>query len=114
DSLARRSAQTALLHITLSLLKLLAPVLSFTAEEAWQELQKSTLKNTDSADTVTIFTEVFHTLPEVADHAALSKKWQRILQIRADLNKQLEDVRSAGRIGSALQAEVDVFADGLD
>lgn len=114
NSLARRSAQTALLHITLSLLKLLAPVLSFTAEEAWQELQKSTLKNTDSASAVTIFTEVFHTLPEVADHAALSKKWQRILQIRAELNKQLEDVRSAGRIGSALQAEVDVFADGLD
>ena len=114
DSLARRSAQTALLHITLSLVKLLAPVLSFTAEEAWQELQKSTLRNTDSANTVTIFTELFHTIPEVADHAALSKKWRRILEIRADLNKQLEDVRSAGGIGSSLQAEVDVFADGLD
>src|SRR5690606_21234939 len=69
--------------------------------------------NTDSADTATIFTEVFHTLPEVADHAALSTKWQRILQIPADLNKQLEDVRSAGRIGAAVPAEVNAVADRL-
>lgn len=114
DSLARRSAQTALLHITLSLLKLLAPVLSFTAEEAWTELQKSTLRNTDNARTTTIFTELFHALPDVSDHTALTTKWQRLLEIRAELNRQLEDVRSAGGIGSSLQAEVDIFADGLD
>lgn len=114
DSLARRSAQTALLHITFSLLKLLAPILSFTAEEAWAVLRESTLKNTELADRITIFTEVYHDVPVPQDSEALIAKWTRLLEIRAELNKQLEDLRSAGQIGSALQAEVDIYASEQD
>ncbi|NLY64152.1 MAG: class I tRNA ligase family protein, partial [Alcaligenaceae bacterium] len=114
NSLARRSAQTALLHITYSLLKLMAPILSFTAEEAWAVLRESTLKNTELAKGITIFTEVYHDIPEVENSTELAAKWARLLDIRAELNKQLEDLRSAGKIGSALQAEVDIFASEQD
>ena len=112
DSVARRSAQTALLEITQTLLKLMAPILSFTAEEAWKVLVDSALKHQADAPRVTIFTEVFHTLPPYAE--ALTDKWARLRGIRADVQRKLEEVRTAGGIGSSLQAEVDLHADGDD
>ncbi|OZI56803.1 isoleucine--tRNA ligase [Bordetella genomosp. 4] len=112
DSVARRSAQTALLEITQTLLKLMAPILSFTAEEAWKVLVDSALKHQADAPRVTIFTEVFHTLPPYAE--ALTGKWARLRAIRADVQRKLEEVRTAGGIGSSLQAEVDLHADGDD
>lgn len=114
ESVARRSAQTALYYITMTLVKLMAPILSFTCEEAWTEMRRTFLKNTPQADGLTIFTEVFETLPTIEGADDLLAKWARILEIRAQLNKNLEDVRSAGKIGSALQAEVDVYASGQD
>ncbi|AIL32493.1 isoleucine--tRNA ligase [Basilea psittacipulmonis] len=114
DSLARRSAQTALLYITQSLLKQMAPILSFTAEEAWGVLCSTTLADTPNANDVTIFTNTYEQLPSFADEQALSDKWARILEIRALLNKELENVRAAGKIGSSLQAEVDIYARGTD
>lgn len=114
NSLARRSAQTALYHITMALVKLLAPILSFTGEEAWTEMRRTFLKNTPLANGLTIFTELYEKLPTIDNAEGLLEKWSRILAIRAQLNKELEDVRSEGKIGSALQAEVDVFASGRD
>ena len=114
NSLARRSAQTALYHITMALVKLLAPILSLTGEEAWTEMRRTFLKNTPLANGLTIFTELYEKLPTIDDAEGLLEKWSRILAIRAQLNKELEDVRSEGKIGSALQAEVDVFASGRD
>lgn len=114
DSVARRSAQTALYYITMTLVKLMAPILSFTCEEAWIEMRRTFLANTPLADGVTIFTELFEELPAIDGAEALLTKWERILDIRAQLNKQLEDVRSEGKIGSALQAEVDLYASGDD
>jgi len=115
NSLARRSAQTALLHITQTLLKLMAPILSFTAEEAWQVLRQSTLATTHATSgTVTIFTELFHTVPASDDAPALLPKWARLRAIRAEVQRALEDVRSTGAIGSSLQAEVDIYASDED
>ena len=113
-SLARRSAQTALLEITQALLKLMAPILSFTAEEAWKELVASALKHQADAARVTIFTEVFHSLPPYADAEALTAKWTRLRAIRAEVQRKLEEVRTAGDIGSSLQAEVDLYAASAD
>jgi len=113
-SVARRSAQTALLHITQTLLKLMAPVLSFTAEEAWDILLKSTLKSADSIGRVTIFTECFHALPDIEQASALHQRWTRVREIRALVMRKLEDLRSAGNIGSSLQGEVDLKAGGDD
>ncbi|MGG4774112.1 isoleucine--tRNA ligase [Paenalcaligenes sp. Me52] len=108
-SLARRSAQTAIWHITHALLKLMAPILSFTAEEAWKDLHTN-----EAAQPLTIFTELFHTFPEMADNDALSQKWLRLRAIRADVMKHIEDLRSAGKIGSSLAAELDIYADATD
>jgi len=102
DSKARRSAQCALYVITEALLKLMAPILSFTAEEAWRVLKKNT--------SGTIFTETFRALANVSDEAALVEKWTRIRAMRAEVHKKMEPLREQGAIGSSLQAEVDVEA----
>ena len=99
----RRSAQTALALIRDALLKLMAPILSFTAEEAWHTL---------SPDDPTIFVHTWEKMiPEVPDGAALLAKWERILAVRTVVQKELEAVRQAGAIGSSLQAEVGIVAD---
>jgi isoleucyl-tRNA synthetase len=109
DSQIRRSAQTALWHITHALLRLMAPILSFTAEEAWANFADA---ETLAASGETIFTQTFHLLPQVEDHAALLEKYSRIREIRADVTKELEEVRVSGAIGSSLQAEVEIRAGG--
>ena len=105
---ARRSAQTALWHITSSLLRLMAPFLSFTSEEAHKVLQRPT-----SPDAATsIFIETYHELPPVPGHEALLVKWSSIRAIRAEVLKQIEEKREAGKVGSSLQAEVDLYLHG--
>jgi isoleucyl-tRNA synthetase len=108
DSKARRSAQTALWHITQSLLRLIAPILSFTAEEAWRIFAG---KDAYAESAETIFTQTYYAPPELADSARLLEKWKVIRAIRGTVMKELEDVRMSGRIGSSLQAEVDIYAD---
>lgn len=108
DSYARRSAQTALYHITRALLKLMAPILSFTAEEAWKDLYLG------KEQPLTIFTETFHAIPLARDNAPLMAQWERIREIRAEVMRQIEVVRSAGKVGSSLAAEVDIYAQGED
>ncbi len=101
---ARRSAQSALWHITQTLVRLMAPVLAFTAEEIW------TVLGDKSADSVMLTT--WHELPEQADEAALMARWTRIRALRAESARVLETLRSEGGIGSSLQAEVEVRAAG--
>jgi isoleucyl-tRNA synthetase len=109
DSVARRSAQTAIWHITQSLLRLMAPVLSFTVEEAWATFAD---KSTYAASGETIFTQTFYTLPAVADAEALLSRYETLREIRSGVLKQLEEVRGSGAIGSSLQAEVEIHAAG--
>ena len=104
---ARRSAQTAIWHITQSLLRLIAPTLSFTAEEAWATFAS---KEAYAASDETIFTQTYYTLPAVADGDALLAKYAVLRSIRNDVTKQLEEVRVGGSIGSSLQAEVVIKA----
>lgn len=105
DSPARRSAQTALHAITHAMLRWMAPFLSFTAEEAWPVLAGS--KNQGS-----IFFETFVELP-VADEALLAK-WGRLREIRDLANKEIEAVRTEGRVGSSLQALLTITAPAAD
>ena len=102
DSEARRSAQTALWYITKTLLRLMAPVLSFTAEEAFKVFSPN--------ESETIFTERFEPLPEVAGAEALLAKWDAVRTVRADLQKKIEELRGEGQIGSSLQAVVRIEA----
>lgn len=103
DGPARRSAQNALWHITQTLLRLLAPFISFTAEEAWAVFAPDAL-----AAKGTIFAETAHVLPSLSHPDALLHKWHVIRDIRGQVQKKLEDARAAGLIGSSLQAEVDL------
>ena len=109
ESAARRSAQTAVWHITQSLLRLMAPILSFTAEEAWRFFAG---KDAFEASGETIFSQVYYALPEVADAQALLDKFAVLHEVRAAVTKQLEEVRIAGSIGSSLQAEVELKVAG--
>ncbi|HTQ77458.1 MAG TPA: isoleucine--tRNA ligase [Burkholderiales bacterium] len=104
DSRARRSAQTVLWHITHSLLRLMAPVLSFTAEEAW----KIFVRNPDRS----VFEEVWHRIPSPElDQSALDH-WENIRQFREIVTKKIEVKREMKEIGSSLAAEIDIQAQG--
>jgi len=103
-SVARRSAQTALWHITQTLVKLMAPILSFTAEEAWAVM------GGDREDSVMLHT--FHKLPAQVITEDLMTRWQAIREVRAAVMKEIESVRGTGKIGSSLQAEVTVKVSG--
>jgi len=103
---ARRSAQTALSLIAEILLKLMAPVLSFTAEEAWRLAHPG-----DASIFCRTWVDV---LPAVPDEEMLLAKWTRILAVRSAVLKELESVRASGGIGSSLQADVVVKAGGED
>ncbi len=107
DDPQRRAAQTALYHITQGLLRIMAPILSFTAEEAWKVL---------NPDAITLFTETHYLYPEIPDTPALLAKWTHIREARSAVTKALEDARtsasSVNQIGSSLQAHVEIHASG--
>ena len=94
NSKARRSAQTALHQISQALLRLMAPFLSFTAEEAWQVVGHSE----------SIFMETYAKFD--APDEALLTKWSRIREIRDMANKEIEALRAAGTVGSSLQTNL--------
>jgi len=104
NSTARRAAQTALWHILQTLTRLMAPILSFTAEEIWALTCQS-----DS-----VFLSVWHEPPRLADVDALIASWTRLRELRALASKEIEELRVAGQVGSSLQAEVIYYADGAD
>ncbi|WP_428417291.1 isoleucine--tRNA ligase [Methylibium sp.] len=103
-SLARRSAQTALHRITDAMLRWMAPFLSFTAEEAWPIFAPGMSPS--------IFTQTYAAFD--APDAARLAKWSRLREIRDAVNKEIEGVRTAGAVGSSLQATVAVGATADD
>jgi isoleucyl-tRNA synthetase len=102
---ARRSAQTALWHITHAMLRWSAPFLSFTAEEAWQVFAPG--------KATSIFVETYSDTSGWGDGALLAK-WSRIREVRDAVNKEIEAVRGAGQVGSSLQANVVIGVNGAD
>ncbi len=102
---ARRSAQTALWHITSSLVRLMAPILSFTAEELWAIFNRSADAGEDS-----IFFHTLHALPAVEGAPELLARWEKMRAVRAEVRRLLEELRAGGKIGSSLAAEVDFEA----
>ncbi|MDT8386417.1 MAG: isoleucine--tRNA ligase [Thiogranum sp.] len=110
DSVARRSVQTALYLISEALVRWLAPILSFTAEEIWRNLPGDREES--------VFMETWFLLPEMftTDDPKAAQfgldYWQDVLAVREAVGKELEKVRIAGAIGSSLDAEVDLYCDG--
>ncbi|MGH8284549.1 MAG: class I tRNA ligase family protein, partial [Steroidobacteraceae bacterium] len=98
SSRARRSAQTAMLHIAEAMVRWLAPILSFTADEIWRYVPG---KRSES-----VFLETWHSMPEPPWG---SIDWSSLIALRTDVMRELERLREAGTIGAPLDAEVDVY-----
>lgn len=106
-STGRRSAQSALYEIAHALLRWLTPILSFTAEEAWTFLPK------EEKEEHSLFVEKWRELPSLSPGVSLDNAfWQAILDVRQAVNKALEQERQQGHIGSSLEAEIRLFAEG--
>ncbi|MBL7158277.1 MAG: isoleucine--tRNA ligase [Candidatus Omnitrophica bacterium] len=108
DSRLRRSAQTTLNEILVALIKILAPILPFTAEEAWQELGRCPTKEQS------VHLAAWHWKKDELlkwKDEALDKKWSKILEIREVVLKALEAKRSEGAIGGSLDARVVLFGE---
>ncbi len=103
DSVARRSAQTALYHIAEALVRWIAPILSFTAEEIWENLPGDR--------SVSVFLEQWYqglaTLPDDADMGR--NYWQAVMQVRQAVNREMEARRAAGDIRGSLDADVALY-----
>lgn len=106
DSLARRSAQTALYHIIQALVRWSAPILSFTAHEIWQEIPQ--------ADAESVFLSEWYqglaTLPEDENQPLLTRAyWQQVMAVKTAVNKEIEEARTRKEVGSGLSAEVTLY-----
>jgi len=101
DSVARRSCQTALYHVAEAMVRWLAPILSFTAEEIWHFLPGQREES--------VFLATWYAMPEAAK--ADMRLWQQVLAVREAVRKDLEKLRVEGKIGSSLDAEVDLYCE---
>ena len=106
----RRSAQTAMWHIAEAMVRWLAPILSFTAEEIWGQLPGARLES--------VFLSIWHALPPTAatggsgaggPESGAAIDWTALIALRTDVSRELERLRVAGEIGAPLEAELDVY-----
>ncbi len=100
DSLPQRSTQSAHYHVIEAMVRWLAPILSFTAEEIWQHLPGSRSPS--------VFLEQWYRLPELErlQDPFSFDDWQRIMRVKEAVNRELERARSEGRVGGSLEAEL--------
>ena len=104
DSLQRRAAQTVLYRIISELTRLIAPVLSFSAEEIWQNLNKISQKEES------VFLSPWPQVEQKLVRIDLEEEWSKLLAVRKVVLKALEISRKEGQIGNALQAQVDIYS----
>ncbi len=97
----RRSAQTALHHLAHAMVRWIAPILSFTADEVWGFLA--------GASGESVLLSQWHAFPAGAERAAVVE-WPAFIALKADVARELERLRAAGAIGAPLEAEVTVYA----
>jgi len=105
DGHARRSCQTALYHIIEAMVRWMAPVMSFTAQEIWESLPARSEQFVFTG----VWYEAFNNVPAGQVDDAF---WQQLLLVRDEVNRVIESVRKEGKIGASLQAEVTLFAQG--
>lgn len=105
NSKARLSAQTAMQHILESLVRTLAPILSFTAEEIWGHMA-------GEREESVLFATRYDVLDSIGQDDQADRRWEHIIAIRNEVKKQIEALRVEGKVGSALDASVSLFADG--
>ncbi|GAB4351900.1 MAG: isoleucine--tRNA ligase [Methylohalobius crimeensis] len=106
DSLARRSTQTAMYRIAEALVRWLAPILSFTAEEIWECLPGER----EASVFLATWYEGLEPLPE--EFPLNRKFWDELIAVREEVSKELEKLRERGGIGASLEAEVTIYCEG--
>ena len=113
DSLARRSTQTAMYHILEMLSPMIAPILSFTADEIWENIpgeRAASVLLTDMVGAGRRFQKSFD--ENFEEEGRFSDAfWSRVMAVKAALNRELEAKRADKTLGSSLGAEVDLYAD---
>jgi isoleucyl-tRNA synthetase len=100
NSVPRRSAQTALNHLAQAMVRWLAPILSFTAEEAWSHLPATPNES--------VFLNLWHQFPPGAERVS-AIDWPAMIALKADVARELERLRTLGSLGSSMEADVTVF-----
>ena len=105
DSLARRSTQTAMFYIVGMLSRWIAPILSFTADEIWQNIPGEKTESVFLTD----FEDVLAEFPE--SKVFPDEVWRKVMAVKSAVNKELESKRAEKIIGSGLSAEVDLFCE---
>jgi isoleucyl-tRNA synthetase len=105
NSLARRSTQTAMFHIIEALVRWIAPILSFTADEIWQYIPG---KRNESVFLNTWYTGLFAVSQ---DDIMNQEYWATIQQVRNAVNKELEKLRNEGKLGAPLEADVQLYCE---
>lgn len=105
NSVARRAAQTAIYRILSAITRMIAPILSFTAEEIWSFMPHSCADNTES-----VFMNDMPKKSELTASDEFIAKWNLIYQTRMDVNKVLEEKRNEKLIGKSLEASVSIAA----
>ncbi len=107
NSKERKAAQTAMYIILDSLVKMLAPLTCFTAEEIWKYMPKNNKEIVDS-----VMLTDYPTAKEQYEDALLRKKWDKIVEIKEIVSKKLEEARAEKIIGHSLNAKVIISAKG--
>ena len=105
DSLARRSCQTAMYHVIEAMTRWIAPILSFTADEIWENLPG------EREELGVFIAEWYEGLFPYESANIKPEVWDALQQVRAEVSKSLEVLRQEGNIGSGLDAEVTIYAD---
>ena len=99
---ARRSGQTVLYDTLMAVLKMISPVLSFTAEEAWQTARKEIAPGLEES----VFLSDYPRFDGAWQDKPLLKKWERVMRVREQATKAIEELRKNGTVGSSLEAKV--------
>jgi isoleucyl-tRNA synthetase len=107
NSADRRSAQTVLNEILMALVKMVAPILSFTAEEIW-----TNIRSRNSKLEASIHLSDWPALDLTVINDELEKSWRTIFLIRSEVTRKIEELRKANKIGSSIEADVKLYTDG--
>lgn len=107
DSIARRAAQTTMYEILSSLVRILAPMTCYTAEEIWKYMPHKTSENTES-----VMLDYYPKVNPKYDNEPLEEKWAKLIRIKDEVAKKLEVARANKEIGLSLAAKVILYAEG--
>ena len=110
DSHGRRSAQTAMYHIIQAMVRWIAPILAFTSEEIWQAMPGAQQKPGE-VDSVLLQTWYTDLTEYRVDPEKQRDFWQQIRSVRETVSREIESLRKAGNVGSALAAEVTIYTE---